>query len=299
MGGGPSAPSVPDYTQTATQQANLQNQMIQQQTAANRPNQINPMGSQTWSQDPTTGQWTQSTQFSPQTQGLWDTYTGNIGQQGKMATGFLGGIQGANQQYGGTGTQGDILNQARNLDPTSVQNAYMARMQPQLTQQTNSLMAGLAAQGMTPGSDAYNQAVMLNNQKLNDAQSSAILNSGTWANQQQQNLNAQFQMADALRQQPLSNYQNLMAGTQVNQPQFGSFTNAAVGQAPNLTGAAQQTYQDQLANYNAAQASDTGIGSMLGTVVGGVGGFMLGGPMGAMAGSQLGGAAGGAAGKLF
>lgn len=53
-GGGSSAPPAPDYSSLAKQQAALNQQAAYQQTTANRPNQVNPYGSLTWTNTPTT-----------------------------------------------------------------------------------------------------------------------------------------------------------------------------------------------------------------------------------------------------
>lgn len=295
--GGSSAPSPPNYTQAAQTQANIGQQYLQQQTQANRPTQINPMGTSQWTQD-AQGNWTQNTSLSPTMQGLFNTYTGNIGQQGQAASGMLGNFTNNNQQY--TGVQQGLLGQAQGLDQSGAQAAYMARMQPSLDQSTNALMASLAAQGMTPGSTAYNQAVMLNNQKLNDAQNSAILNSGQWAGQQMSNLGQQYNMANALRTQPLSDYTTLMQGTQVSgNPQFSSFTNAGAATPPALLQAAQDQYQAQLQQAQANSASGSGIGGALGTVAGGLIGTFAAPGIGTVAGAQMGGALGSGIGSIF
>ena len=66
MGGKSSkAPKTPDYTALANQQAAAAKAAAEEQTKANRANQTNPMGSSTWTQDPTTGQWTQNVTWDP------------------------------------------------------------------------------------------------------------------------------------------------------------------------------------------------------------------------------------------
>lgn len=296
MGGKPSTPAVPDYTAAAQQQADASKQIIQAQTQANRPNQFNPTGSSTWSQD-ANGNWTNNVSLSPTMQGLWNQYTGNIGQQGAMAGGMLSDFGNNNANY--TGIENGLLSKAQGLDAQGAQDAYMARMQPAQDIQTKALMSSLAAQGMTPGSDAYNAAVGLNNQKQNDLLNSAVLNSGTWANQQLQNLSGQYQMANALRTQPLSDYGTLMNGTQVSgNPQFSSFTNAGASQTPDLMGALNNQYTAQLGAAAGGTASNTALGSGIGTVAGGVLGSVIPGA-GTMAGAGIGGALGGLMGGLF
>jgi hypothetical protein len=295
MGGKPDTPATPDYTALAQQQASQQQQLLQQQTQANRPTQINPMGTSQWTQD-ANGNWTQNTSLSPTMQGLWNQYTGNIAQQGGAAGGMLSQFTANNPNY--TGVEQGILNQSTAINPASAQAAFMSLMQPELTAQQNSTRANLAAQGITTGSQAGNMAENILSQNQNNAEAQSIVNSGTWANQQQQNLASQYNLANALRTNPLQDYQTLMTGTQVSQPSFSNFTNAGVAQAPNLMQAAQTGYQANLAAANAGTAQGQGIGNALGSVVGGVAGSFFG-PVGTVAGSGMGGALGGMMGGLF
>ena len=53
-------PQAPNFTQAAQQTADSSQQNVNQQTLNNRANQNNPFGSLNWTQDPTTGQWTQN-----------------------------------------------------------------------------------------------------------------------------------------------------------------------------------------------------------------------------------------------
>lgn len=66
MGSKAKAPPPPDYTKLAQEQARLQNELIDKQTANNRVNQFNPLGSVQWEQDPVTGQWVQKETWNPE-----------------------------------------------------------------------------------------------------------------------------------------------------------------------------------------------------------------------------------------
>lgn len=100
-----SPPPPPDYTALATAQANQQNELLGQQTWANRADQYNPWGSQTWSAqaatDPATGkpitQWAQTTQLDPRLQSALDSQIDITQQQSQMAQGLLGRSQ---QEFG-------------------------------------------------------------------------------------------------------------------------------------------------------------------------------------------------------
>lgn len=66
MGSKSKAPPPPDYTKLAQEQARLQNELMDKQTANNRVNQYNPLGSIQWEQDPATGQWVQKETWNPE-----------------------------------------------------------------------------------------------------------------------------------------------------------------------------------------------------------------------------------------
>lgn len=89
--GSSSPPPAPDPAAIIAQQ----NAQIQAQTEANRVNTVGPTGTTGWSQDPTTGRWTQTVTPSAATQGLLTSAQGNaqsaldsIGKMGSLATSF-------------------------------------------------------------------------------------------------------------------------------------------------------------------------------------------------------------------
>jgi hypothetical protein len=75
------APAAPDYVGAAQQQAASSREVTNQQTWANRPEQVTPWGSQTWQTeavtDPASGQlvtkWTQNTNVDPRLQSALDS----------------------------------------------------------------------------------------------------------------------------------------------------------------------------------------------------------------------------------
>lgn len=86
----------------------------------------------------------------------------------------------------------------------------------------------------------------------------------------------------ARRNMSLNEMNALLSGQQVSMPTFGSFSQAQMGQAPNLMGAAQNTYDAQVQAVNAANARS---GGLMGGLFG-LGAAALGGPAGSL-GSQL------------
>ena len=114
-----------------------------------------------------------------------------IGNAGPIQTGFAdtGPIQ---TGFADTGSQmrtfGDVGSQQRTLDFSAfgdpnisrdrVESALMARLNPQLTQDRDALETKLANQGLTPGTQAYDQAIDSFNRQVNDARLGAIMNAG-------------------------------------------------------------------------------------------------------------------------
>jgi hypothetical protein len=137
-------------------------------------------------------------------------------------------------------------------DRQSVQDALMARINPQLNIQQDKLQQQLADQGIRYGSDAYNNAFQPFNQQANDARFAAINQAGQEQQRMQQQLLAQGQFANEAQMQ---NYaQALGAGSFANQAigqQFGQ--NAQMATFGNA-GLAQQQAQQQTA-FNAAQTA--------------------------------------------
>jgi hypothetical protein len=168
------------------------------------------------------------------------------------ATSFNPGGQ-VQTSIGGYGQQQTSVGpQDFSADRQSVQDALMARINPQLNIQQDKLQQQLADQGIRYGSDAYNNAFTPFNQQANDARFAAINQAGQEQQRMQQQLIAQGQFANEAQMQ---NYaQALGAGSFANQAagqQFGQ--NAQMATFGNA-GLAQQQAQQQAA-FNAAQTA--------------------------------------------
>lgn len=266
-------PKPPDPVSTANTQQQYNLNAAKTQQELNQYNQSNPFGSTTYTQTGTnadgTPQYTVNTAFSAPQQALYEGYTKN--QQGAqdaaaklMASGqgaFSG--KGPDLSYNGTAAALDALNRSR--------------LDPQWSQATDQQESKLAAQGITPGTPAYDNAMRVFNQGKNDAYNSANL--------------ADYQTAanTALAQynSPLASYQTLMNGTAPTNPTTGNVSTPSTNVAStNYAGLAEQNYQQQVAQNNAMMG---GIFGTLGTI----GGAAIGGPMGASLGGSLGGLFGG------
>jgi hypothetical protein len=160
------------------------------------------------------------------------------------------------------------------------QAAIMARLQPQLERQEAATRTRLANQGLTPGGEAYSNAMMDVNQQRNDLLSQAALQGlnldiganaqgynqalqgGQFGNTaQQQSLQQQL----ALRNQPLNEISGLMSGSQLQMPQFQGYQGQNVAPAPVMAGAQaqgqadMQNYGIQSSNVNAQNAGLYGL----------------------------------------
>lgn len=326
----PSPPPAPDPAQTAAAQGAANKETAVAQANLNRINQNTPYGSLTYTKIGTnedgTPQYQSDVTLAPaQQQELAAQNQAGI-QFGNIANTQLGNVSSALSQplnYDNAPAQvthldtsglpvlpsGQVSNHADDLQ--SVQDAEMARINPQLQQQRQALESRLASQGIAIGSDAYNKAMTLQGQQENDAHNQAIINAsnaqsqmigndsaiqqlaaqmraqGLNEEQVQANLqNAGRQQAiqedTSLRSQPINEISALLNGGQVQNPSFTSVPQVGVANT-DVEGPTALAYQGQLAQYQAQNAARQGtLGGLFG-----LGGSILG--AGTMAGAMPGG----------
>lgn len=247
---GKSAPSPPDFTGAAREQANASRDIAREQTWANRPNQENPFGASVqWTQGPD-GQWTQRQSFGGPLGGAANA----LQQQAANALGQPLDFS----SLGALGTGDDARNQAIN----AAYGQATSRLDPQWDKRGDALRTQLLNQGLTEGSEAYKSAMGDFGQQRNDAYTSALssaIGQGTAAG------NSVFQNNLASRQQALSEIlrgrsQPLMEAQALQgflaQP---SFMGASAGQAPNLLGAAQGQYNADLSSWQASNQANADL----------------------------------------
>lgn len=296
MGSKSDTPPTPPYMQLAQQQSQAQQQLLQQQTVANRPNQYTPWGNLTWSQDPTSGQWTSQTQLNP---------TAAASLQGQQA-GQLGAVQAGQNLFNTSGVGAGLnfsgapqVQSGQYYDPKAQQavwQQFQSMQQPLQQQQMQSQQAQLAGQGLRPGDPGYDSAMRnLGNaqyQQQQAAQSQSVLAGEQEAAQMQgMDVQAQNQYINAQTQQQMGNMNlfNAMMGNQVGQLQTPGFAPSGMAQAPQYLQAAEQMYGADLNSMNAQNAAAGNLWSGIGTIAGGAIGAMAGGPYGAILGSTIGG----------
>jgi hypothetical protein len=283
MGKG-SKPQAPNYSALATQDQAAKKASYDEAVRANRPNQVGPTGSLTWSQDPA-GNWTQTTTMNPQEKAIMEAGQGNqLGVQGKVGE-QLAGFDTGQIDFSGAPAMPEV----GGYDQRSI-DAIRALRAPQLERQRGAKEAQLAAMGLGTGSgEAWNTE----QQNIGDTENRADLEAVLAGIQQG---NVQFGQGMQARQQGVG---ETLQGEQANLgklsglmalgrgPQMPTFSGVnQVGMAPTADsmGAAEKSFGAERDAYNANTASrDKLLGGLMG-----LGGAAVGGPIGAAAGKWIG-----------
>jgi Chaperone of endosialidase len=261
-------PATPDYYGLANQQFGQNQQLLEQQTQANRPNQATPWGATNWSQDPQ-GNWSEIQSLNPQEQA---NLTGQQSQTGTNiaagrnlfnSSGIGNGLNGAPQVHGGQYYDKDARD--------AVWNQFQSMENPLMDQQSEQQISQLQAQGLRAGDPAYDSAMrnLASSQgaERNNAMSQSVL-TGSQVGAQNQGMDVQAQ--NAFDQQRMGNYNlfNGLMGNQQGSLQMPGFTGAGQGQGADLMGAANSAYGAALNQTNAQNASNAqttqGIESLIG-----------------------------------
>lgn len=263
----PSPPAAPDYTGAAQATAAGNLEAAKYATAANRVNQYTPYGSLTYQQ-------IQDPNYSPgdpRSNNTWRSDV-NLSPTGEQLLGYANNAAlGLGQQ---TGQALDRVNQglSQPFDQSSVGDvadqsyaAQTARLDPQWQQRQGMEENKLANQGLVPGGKAYDNAMRVFGEGRNDAYSQARQNAIATMPQT-------YQLAQALRSQPLNELNALRTGSQVQNPTFTPVPQQQTTAGPNYLGAAQAQYGGQLDQYNAGVGGNNalmgGLFSLAGSAAG-------------------------------
>lgn len=287
-GKGGDTPAAPDPYATAAAQTQSNQQTAAYNRYLNLNNFSNPFGSQNTTQIGTGPDgvpiFQTNTTANPQLQGAMNGLFGQIGNSdntlanAQSSYGTLGaGLGSLNLQL--QGLSGSINPQAAQQAQQQGQNAAYASqtqyLDPQFSQQKESLAAQLANQGLTPGSQAYDNAMLnFNNTKqraYSDAANQAILTGSQIGTQNWQNQLAGVGANAGLFGQIGQNYGQIgdLTGRQVGVSQLpysnlqtiaqmipGYQGPATIGTNPaDIAGYMNNAYQGQLASHNADVAS--------------------------------------------
>jgi len=266
MGGKSQTPAPQDPYQVAGAQTAGNQNTAAYNAALTRTNSYTPTGSHTYTNhgnDPTTGApiYSEQTTLSPEQQGLYNSNTTNQLNSSGFAGQALGAARSAYQPIN-TDYQGNLQANQDNLYKS--QSQYL---DPQFARQESGMDAKLAAQGITPGSEAYKNAEDQFHEQKQQAYSNAQMNAINGATGQ---TGQQIQQGIALQNQPLNYYNSLMSGSQGSVPQF-SGANVQQTSPANIQGAFGDAYTQQLNAANAQNASanqtTSTVGSLLGTAL--------------------------------
>lgn len=250
-------PPAPDPAATAAAQSAVNKETAVTQAELNMINQTdafgnkltyNPIGNSAAGNP----RYEAITTLSPEQKALADKLTALTGQSYDTAGTLFNNVQ---NQLGSGAPQYDETYRSQQLAK------MLQRQQPQLDRDRASLEQTLANQGVALGSNAYNEAVGLHNQRLNDLNLAADINAGNEAR-------SQFGTQLGARTQAINELTGLLGMGQVQgfQPQQTPQT----GVAPtDITGPTMAAYQAQLA---ASQRPNGMLGA-----ISGLGGAALGG----------------------
>jgi len=253
MGDAPNPPAVTDPNITATNQQNLNTQAGQQSQQGSMVNQATPYGSLTYTQTGVgtngTPIYTASTNLSPAQQALLSTLQGTQQRAGSQAGNLL-----ASAHYGATSPADAIGNATSGLTQKAI-GQEVSYLQPYFDQQTEQLDNQLRNQGFAPGQPGYDNAM----QNLVKAQGGTV--TGFEANiepQMFQQATTEYTLPAQLAES-LGQFGSPTGPTFQNTPALQIQPANLIGATANAQQAQQQTYQDQMAQYNNMMSGIFGI----------------------------------------
>jgi len=252
LGPAPSAPAAPNYAAAAQETAQGNLDAARAATAANRVNQVTPYGRLEYSvtgQDPYGNPtWTATQSLSPQQQQLLDYQNQTSMGLGRLAGQGLGYVENMLKTPFDTSAL-----PSTGFNPSqSYQDAYMQRLQPQITQNREALQQQLANKGIDIGSTAYDRAMQTQAQRENDLLAAATTQGFGVGQQARQSA---LQEQAYLRNEPLNTLSAVRTGSQVTGPQFVNSAQQATTAGPDLLGAAGMQYNAQMGDFNQKQAA--------------------------------------------
>lgn len=244
MGKSSSAPPAPDYEKAAEATA-----------AGNRVNQITPYGSLKYTESGVDSQgnpqFTANVELSPDQQRLLEQQNKTslgLGELQDLGLGYVRSM--ISQPFDTSGLPQTGIDVGENMT-----NSIMRRMQPQLLQEQKSFDATMANQGIPLGSEAYENAKRMFDERQNDKITSAIIG-GTDVGLRARTQG--FNELGYMRNEPINTLSAVRSGSQVTNPNFVTTPAGA-----DYLGAAQSGYNAQLSASNAQNAAKNSFTSGL------------------------------------
>jgi len=254
-----STPTPPDPVTTANAQSQMNKETAIAQNNLNTVNQVTPQGSVNYTTNGYNSDGTPirtATQtYSPGEQKVYDLNTQtrqNIGQIGVDQSSRIGSLLGTPVNLSNDATEARLLELGRK------------RLDPILAQRTAATETDLINRGITPGTEAYDRAMLADTQGKNDAYDQLLLSGHGQS----------VQEALTQRNQPINEITALMSGSQVSQPNFVSNTPQATVAPTDYSGLVTNNYNQQVGQQNAMIGGIAGLG---GAALGGwaKGGFAM------------------------
>jgi hypothetical protein len=251
--GKPDTPATPDYSGAAQQTAQGNLDAARQATAANRVNQVTPYGSLNYAitgQDPYGNPtWTATSSLSPDQQQLYnyDVATSKgLGQLQQKGLNYVSGM--LDQPFNTSNLPKTGINAGEDMTQS-----IMRRLQPTLAMEQKSFDANMANQGIPLGSEAYQNAKRMFDERQNDKLVSSIIQ-GTQTGLQARGQG--FSEQAYQRNEPINTLNAVRSGSQVTNPN-SFFVNApqqATTAGADYLGAAGMTGNANIAAANASNA---------------------------------------------
>jgi hypothetical protein len=251
--GKPDVPATPDYAGAAQQTAQGNLDAARAATAANRVNQVTPFGTLQYSvtgQDPYGNPtWTSTSALSPDQQALYDYDIQTSKGLGALQQQGLGYVSNMLQSPFDTSR----LPQTGINAGEDMTQSIMRRLQPTLAMEQKQFDTQMANQGIPLGSEAYENAKRMFDQRQNDKLVSSVIQ-GTQTGLQARGQG--FSEQAYQRNEPINTLNAVRSGSQVTNPNsfFVSAPQQATTAGADYLGAAGMTGNANIAAANASNA---------------------------------------------
>lgn len=281
-------PKYPDPYQTASAQAGANRDSAITSALVNNYDETGPFGSVKYDQNGfntytdangrtvKVPKFTRTTTLDPAQQALLDKQNqagANLGDLAVSQSARLNNV--LNDPFNPQGLparpDGSTLANDYSSDRRRVEDAILSRSNEQFDRRRSQTETKLMNQGLTPGSEAWNEQMNQIGRDENDATMAAILAGGSeqsrLAGLDQQKLATQgnlrssaLQEEFAMRNQPINEIAALLSGSSVNVPQFAQAFQQGVGSVP-IGDYINSDYEARLAQSNAMMSGLFGLGS--------------------------------------
>jgi hypothetical protein len=251
--GEPDVPATPDYAGAAKETAAGNLDAARAAVASNRVNQVTPYGSLNYAitgSDPYGNPtWTATSKFSPDQQALYDydiASSKGLGQLQSKGLSYVSNM--LDKPFDTSGLPQTGINAGEDMTQS-----IMRRLQPTLAMEQKQFDTQMANQGIPLGSEAYENARRMFDQRQNDKLVSSVIQ-GTQTGLQARGQG--FSEQAYQRNEPINTLNAVRSGSQVTNPNsfFVSAPQQATTAGADMLGAAGMTGNANIAAANATNA---------------------------------------------